>query len=71
MWLRPTAFYPLAHMRPGIVTRGVVLDMTKVYKKDPIPMGIAYTEADIKRAAREQEHRKLEPVTWCFCIRAF
>ena len=28
--------------------------MTKIYKKDPIPMGIV-TEADIKKAAQEQE----------------
>ena len=43
------------HALPGIVSRGIVLDMTKIYKKDPIPMGIAYTEADIKKAAQEQE----------------
>ena len=42
------------HALPGIVTRGVVLDMTKIHDQNPIPVGTAYTEADIKRAASEQ-----------------
>ncbi len=42
------------HALPGIVTRGIVLDMTKIHDQNPIPVGTAYTEADIKRAAREQ-----------------
>ena len=42
------------HALPGIVTRGIVLDMTKIHGQNPIPVGTAYTEADIKRAAREQ-----------------
>ena len=43
------------HALPGIVTRGIVLDMTKIHDENPIPVGTAYTEADIKRAAREQD----------------
>ncbi|HCQ81346.1 MAG TPA: polyketide cyclase [Rhodobiaceae bacterium] len=42
------------HALPGIVTRGVVLDMTKIFGQDPLPIGTAYTEADIKRAAKTQ-----------------
>ena len=42
------------HALPGFVTRGVLLDMTKVYGKNPLPIGTAYTEADIKKAAKRQ-----------------
>ncbi len=42
------------HSLPGFVTRGVVLDMTKIYGKNPLPVGTAYTEADIKKAAKRQ-----------------
>lgn len=42
------------HALPGFVTRGVLLDMTKIYGKDPLPVGTAYTEADIKKAAKRQ-----------------
>ena len=42
------------HALPGFVTRGVVLDMTKVFGKNPLPVGTAYTEADIKKAAKRQ-----------------
>ena len=42
------------HALPGIVTRGVVLDMTKINGQDPVPSGTVFTEADIKRAAHEQ-----------------
>ena len=42
------------HALPGFVTRGVLLDMTKVYGKNPLPVGTAYTEADIKKAAKRQ-----------------
>ena len=42
------------HALPGFVTRGVVLDMTKVFGKNPLPMGTAYTEADIKKAMKRQ-----------------
>ncbi len=39
---------------PGIVTRGVLLDMTKYFKKTPVPTGTVYTEDDIKNAAQQQ-----------------
>ncbi len=39
---------------PGFVTRGVLLDMTKQFGKDPVPAGTPYTEADIKQAAKRQ-----------------
>ena len=39
---------------PGFVTRGVMLDMTKVFGKDPVPAGTPYTEADIKKAMKRQ-----------------
>ena len=42
------------HALPGFVTRGVFLDMTKIYGKNPLPVGTAYTEADIKKAAKRQ-----------------
>ena len=42
------------HALPGFVTRGVLLDMTKIYDKNPLPVGTAYTEADIKKAAKRQ-----------------
>lgn len=42
------------HALPGFVTRGVLLDMTKVYDKNPLPVGTAYTEADIKKAMKRQ-----------------
>ena len=42
------------HALPGFVTRGVLLDMTKIYSKNPLPVGTAYTEADIKKAAKRQ-----------------
>lgn len=42
------------HALPGFVTRGVLLDMTKIYGKNPLPVGTAYTEADIKKAAKRQ-----------------
>ena len=36
---------------PCIVTRGVVLDMTKHFGKNPVPAGTAYTQEDIEKAA--------------------
>lgn len=39
---------------PGFVTRGVLLDMTKHFGEDPVTPGTAYTEADIKKAAKRQ-----------------
>lgn len=42
------------HALPGFVTRGVLLDMTKVYGKNPLPVGTAYTEADIEKAMKRQ-----------------
>jgi kynurenine formamidase len=42
------------HALPGFVTRGVVLDMAKHFGKNPLPMGTAYTEKDIKTAAKNQ-----------------
>ncbi len=39
---------------PGIVTRGVVLDMTKHFGQTPVNAGTAYTEDDIKVAAQSQ-----------------
>ena len=41
------------HALPGFVTRGVLLDMTKIFGQDPLPVGTAYTEADIKAAKRQ------------------
>ncbi len=42
------------HNLPGIVTRGVVLDMTKHFGKTPLPAGTAYTQSDIEAAAKAQ-----------------
>lgn len=42
------------HALPGFVTRGVLLDMTKVYGKNPLPVGTAYTDADIEKAMKRQ-----------------
>ena len=42
------------HALPGFVTRGVVLDMTQHFGKNPLPMGTAYTQKDIKTAAKNQ-----------------
>lgn len=42
------------HALPGFVTRGVLLDMTKIFKQDPLPVGTAYTKADIKKAMKRQ-----------------
>ena len=42
------------HALPGIVTRGIVLDMTKIYGQNPISVGTPYSEADIKRATTKQ-----------------
>jgi kynurenine formamidase len=42
------------HALPGFVTRGVLLDMTKIFKQDPLPIGTAYTQADIKKAMKRQ-----------------
>jgi kynurenine formamidase len=42
------------HNLPGIVTRGVVLDMTKHFGKTPVPAGTAYTQSDIEAAAQAQ-----------------
>ncbi len=38
----------------GIVTRGVLLDMTKIFGQDPLPAGTAYTEEHIKQAEATQ-----------------
>lgn len=43
------------HALPGIVTRGVLLDMARFYSQDPVADGKAYTEADIVSAARQQK----------------
>jgi len=42
------------HDLPGFVTRGVLLDMTKIYGQNPLSVGTAYTEADIKKAMKRQ-----------------
>lgn len=39
---------------PGFVTRGVLLDMSKHFGQNPVKVGTAYTEADIKKAAKNQ-----------------
>ena len=39
---------------PGIVTRGIVLDMTKHFGKTPVPAGTPYTADDIKSAAKSE-----------------
>ena len=42
------------HALPGFVTRGVLLDMTKIHKQNPLPVGTAFTKADIKKAMKQQ-----------------
>lgn len=42
------------HTLPGIVTRGVLLDMVRYFGDNPVPSGTAFTEQDIKRAAKRQ-----------------
>ncbi len=42
------------HALPGIVTRGVVLDMTKIFNQDPVAAGTAYTQTHIQQAERTQ-----------------
>lgn len=42
------------HSLPGIVTRGVLLNMAKFYGQEPLPAGKAYTRKDIKAAAKQQ-----------------
>ncbi|MEM7001034.1 MAG: cyclase family protein [Pseudomonadota bacterium] len=37
---------------PPIVSRGVLLDMTRVLRRDPLPAGTAINSAEIKRAAK-------------------
>ncbi len=39
---------------PGIVTRGILLDMTTHYGQNPLPIGTAFGEEDIKAAAKAQ-----------------
>ena len=39
---------------PPIVTRGVLLDMTKYYGMDPVPGGTAFSAADIQAAAKAE-----------------
>ena len=39
---------------PGIVTRGVVLDMTQIFAQTPVASGTAYTKAHIMQAAAAQ-----------------
>lgn len=39
---------------PGIVTRGVVLDMTAYYGKNPVPEGTAFNRKEIDEQARKQ-----------------
>ena len=42
------------HGLPGIVTRGVLIDMSKYFKQNPVANGTAYTKDDIQTAARQQ-----------------
>lgn len=42
------------HNLPGIVTRGVVLDMAAYFGQTPLPAGKAYRGEDIKAAAKAQ-----------------
>lgn len=42
------------HELPPIVTRGVLLDMTRHYEMDPLPEGTAFNRAEIKAAAEAQ-----------------
>ena len=39
---------------PPIVTRGVLLDMTRQYGKNPLPEGTAFNRKEIEAAARKQ-----------------
>lgn len=39
---------------PGIVTRGVVLDMTAYYGKNPVPEGTAFNRKEIEEQAKKQ-----------------
>jgi kynurenine formamidase len=42
------------HALPGIVTRGVVLNMSQYFGQNPVPMGTAYTQQDLEKAALQQ-----------------
>lgn len=42
------------HGLPGIVTRGVLIDMSKYFNQKPVANGTAYTKDDIQKAARQQ-----------------
>ena len=42
------------HLLPGIVTRGVCLNMAAYFGEKTLPAGKAYTEADIRGAAKKQ-----------------
>jgi kynurenine formamidase len=39
---------------PGIVTRGVLLDMTQYYNQNPVPEGTAYNRKEIDEQAKRQ-----------------
>lgn len=42
------------HLLPGIVARGVCLNMAAYFGEEPLPAGKAYSEADIRGAAKKQ-----------------
>ena len=42
------------HALPGIVTRGVVLNMSQYFGQNPVPMGTAYSQEDLEKAALQQ-----------------
>ena len=42
------------HALPPIVTRGVLLDMTRLFGENPLPAGTAFNEAEIKAQAKAQ-----------------
>ena len=52
-FVAPNGLRKLAiHELPPMVTRGVLLDMTKHFTKSPVPAGTAFNTAEIKAAAK-------------------
>lgn len=48
------------HKLPPIVTRGILLDMTRVFNQNPLPAGTAFNKKDIDQALRRIKVR-IEP----------
>jgi len=55
-FVTPTGLSKLGtHELPPIVTRGVLLDMTRHFDMDPLPVGKAFNRSEIKAAAEAQD----------------